>query len=150
MDDPHITMEEYIQLMADKARRGDFETDFPAIVYNDVSTSNQNVSFESTVSIYNAIKSDIDFHISFSYPEDEDYAFIYNKDSSSYKLVPINDLKPEPVNDHVEINTELCSENINIKPTDSAVCISKDTTPVEFQYGVSCGTDKTYRLPVRF
>nr|GFA54872.1 hypothetical protein [Tanacetum cinerariifolium] len=71
MDDPNITIEEYIQLMADKARRGgqtfnwetatygevycddldsftDFKTDFPAIVYNDVSTSNQNVSSEPT------------------------------------------------------------------------------------------------------
>ncbi|GKA56904.1 hypothetical protein Tco_0755976 [Tanacetum coccineum] len=73
----------------------DFETNFPAIVYNDASTSNQNVSSEPTVSIYNAIKSDIDFHISFSDSEDEDYTFIYNKDSSSYKLVPINDLKLE-------------------------------------------------------
>nr|GEZ31142.1 hypothetical protein [Tanacetum cinerariifolium] len=69
MDDPNITMEEYIQLMADKARERhqtfnwetttyddvycedldsftDFETDFPAIVYNDASTSNQNISSE--------------------------------------------------------------------------------------------------------
>nr|GEU61640.1 hypothetical protein [Tanacetum cinerariifolium] len=69
MDDPNITMEEYIQLMADKARGRDqtfnwetatygevycedldsftdFETDFLAIVYNDASTSNQNVSSE--------------------------------------------------------------------------------------------------------
>ncbi|GKC58086.1 hypothetical protein Tco_1085684 [Tanacetum coccineum] len=119
MDDPNITMEEYIQLMADKARGRDqtfnwetatygkvycedldsftdFETDFPTIIYNDASTSNQNVSSEPTVSIYNAIKSDIDFHISFSDSEDEDYTFIYNKDSSSYKLIPANDLKPEP------------------------------------------------------
>ncbi|GJW50074.1 hypothetical protein Tco_0091425 [Tanacetum coccineum] len=155
MDDPNITMEEYIQLMADKARGRDqtfnwetatygkvycedldsftdFETDFPAIVYNDASTSNQNVSSEPTVSIYNAIKSDIDFHISFSDSEDEDYTFIYNKDSSSYKLIPANDLKPEPVNDYVEINIESCSENIDVKPMDSVICISKDTTPVEF------------------
>ncbi|GKC27267.1 hypothetical protein Tco_1034561 [Tanacetum coccineum] len=71
MDDPNITMVEYIQLMADKARGRhqtfnwetvtygkvycddldsftDFETDFPAIVYNDASTSNQNVSSEPT------------------------------------------------------------------------------------------------------
>ncbi|GJV71347.1 hypothetical protein Tco_1491342 [Tanacetum coccineum] len=72
MDDPNITMEEYIQLMADKARGRDqtfnwetatygevycddpdlftyFKTDFPAIVYNDASTSNQNVSYEPTI-----------------------------------------------------------------------------------------------------
>ncbi|GKB25194.1 hypothetical protein Tco_0864595 [Tanacetum coccineum] len=71
MDDPNIMMEEYIQLIADKARGRDqtfnwetatygkvycddsdlftdFETDFPAIVYNDASTSNQNVSSEPT------------------------------------------------------------------------------------------------------
>ncbi|GJX77505.1 hypothetical protein Tco_0324316 [Tanacetum coccineum] len=147
-------MEEYIQLMADKAQRRDqtftwetatygevycdnsdlftdFETDFPTIVYNDALTSNQNVSFEPTVCIYNAIKSDIDFHISFSDSEDEDYTFIYNKESSSYKLTPINDLKPKLVNDYVEINIESCSENIDVKPMDSVICISKGTTPVE-------------------
>ncbi|GJZ94108.1 putative reverse transcriptase domain-containing protein [Tanacetum coccineum] len=71
IDDPNIKIEEYIQLMADKARGHDqtfnwetttyskkycddldsftdFETDFPAIVYNDASTSNQNVSSEPT------------------------------------------------------------------------------------------------------
>ncbi|GJV98725.1 hypothetical protein Tco_1553977 [Tanacetum coccineum] len=125
MDDPNITMEEYIQIMADKAQGRDrtfnwetdmygevycedldsftdFETDFPAIVYNDASTSNQNVSFEPTISIYNAIKSDIDFNISFSDSDsdDEDYTFIYNKDS--------------------------------------------------YQYGVSWGMDTAYRLPVQF
>ncbi|GJW54771.1 hypothetical protein Tco_0098856, partial [Tanacetum coccineum] len=119
----------------------DFETNFPAIVYNDASTSNQNVSSEPTISIYNAIKSDIDFHISFYDSEDEDYTFIYNKDSSSYKLVPINDLKLEPVNDHVEIKTELCSENINIKPTNSVVCISNDTTPIEFDENIETNHD---------
>ncbi|GKA24664.1 hypothetical protein Tco_0710697 [Tanacetum coccineum] len=72
MDDPDITIEEYIQLMADKTRWPgqtfdwetatygnvhcdnldlftNFETDFPTIVYNDASTSNQNVSSEPTV-----------------------------------------------------------------------------------------------------
>ncbi|GJZ39698.1 hypothetical protein Tco_0586261 [Tanacetum coccineum] len=158
MDDPNITMEEYIQLMANKARGGDqtinwetatygevycedldsfkdFETDFPTIVYNDASTSNQNVSSEPTVSIYNTIKSDIDFHISFFDSEEEDYTFIYNKDLSSYKLIPVDDLKPESVNDYVEINTESCSENIDVKPMDSVIC--KDTTH-ELRYCAQC------------
>ncbi|GJV00529.1 hypothetical protein Tco_1329799 [Tanacetum coccineum] len=164
MDDPNIMMEKYIQLMADKARGRDkkfnwetdtygkvycddldsftdFETDFPAIVYNDASTSNQNVSSEPTVSIYNAIKADIDFHISFSDSEDEYFTFIYNKDSSTYKLIPINDLKPEPVNEHVEINTESCSENIDFKPMDSVICISNDATPVEFDENIKTNHD---------
>ncbi|GJU95962.1 hypothetical protein Tco_1320718 [Tanacetum coccineum] len=166
MDDLNITMKEYIQLMADKARGRDhmfnwetatysevyckdidsftnFETDFPAIVYNDASTSSQNVSSEPTVSIYNAINSDIDFHISFSVSEDEDedYTFKYNKDSSSYKLIPANDLKPKPVNDYVEINIESCSENIDVKPIDSVICISKDTTHVEFDENIETNHD---------
>ncbi|GKC47991.1 hypothetical protein Tco_1065713 [Tanacetum coccineum] len=162
MDDPNITMEEYIQLMANKARGGDqtinwetatygevycedldsfkdFETDFPTIVYNDASTSNQNVSSEPTVSIYNTIKSDIDFHISFFDSEEEDYTFIYNKDLSSYKLIPVDDLKPESVNDYVEINTESCSENIDVKPMDSVIC--KDTTHVEFDKNIKTNHD---------
>ncbi|GJY79616.1 hypothetical protein Tco_0485417 [Tanacetum coccineum] len=71
MDDAKITMEEYIELMAEKAqRRGqtfnwetatygkvycdkpdfftDFKADFLAIVYNDVSISNQSVYSEPT------------------------------------------------------------------------------------------------------
>ncbi|GJU93031.1 hypothetical protein Tco_1317787 [Tanacetum coccineum] len=164
MDDVDITMEEYIQLMDDKARRHgqtfdwetatygkvycddldsftDFETDFLAIVYNDASTSNQNISSIPTVSIYNVIKADIDFHISFSDFEDEYYTFIYNKDSSSYKLIHVNDLKSEPVNKHVEINTESCSENIDVKPMDSFICISKDTTLIEFDESIETNHD---------
>ncbi|GKD12154.1 hypothetical protein Tco_1196561 [Tanacetum coccineum] len=135
MDDPNITMEEYIQLMADKAQ-GHFEIDFPAIVYNDASTSNENVSSNPNVRVYNAIKSDIDFHISFSDSKDEDYTFIYNKDLSSYKLIPANDLKPEPINDYLEINIESCSKNIDVKPIDSVIYISNDTTPIDFDENI--------------
>nr|GEU83275.1 hypothetical protein [Tanacetum cinerariifolium] len=154
MDDPNITMEEYIKLQANKAqRRGRtfnwetatyskvycdnldfftyFETDYLAIIYNDASTSKQNVSFEPTISIYNAIKAEIDFNISFSDSDDKDYTFIYDKDLFSYKLIYVNYLKPEPVNNHVKINTKLCSENIDIKPMDSVVCISNNATSVE-------------------
>ncbi|GJS85523.1 hypothetical protein Tco_0752064 [Tanacetum coccineum] len=154
MDDPNITMEEYIKLQVEKSqRRGqtfnwetatygksycddldfftDFEADYPAIVYNDALTSNENVPSKPPVSIYNEIKADIDFSISFSDSDDEDYTFICDKNSFSYKLIHVNDLKPEPVNDHVEINTELCSENVDIKPMDSVVCICNNTTLVE-------------------
>ncbi|GJZ94935.1 hypothetical protein Tco_0667138, partial [Tanacetum coccineum] len=118
MDDPNITMEEYIKLQAEKAqRRGqtfnwetatygkiycdnldfftDFEADFLGIVYNDALTSNENISLEPTVSIYNAIKTNFDFSISFSDSDDEDYTFICDKDSFSYKLIHVDNLKPE-------------------------------------------------------
>ncbi|GJW21638.1 putative reverse transcriptase domain-containing protein [Tanacetum coccineum] len=142
MDDPSITMEEYIKLQAEKSQRRDFEADFPAIVYNDALTSNENVSSEPTVSIYNAIKTNFDFSISFSDSDDEDYTFICDKDSFSYKLIHVDSLKPEPVNDHIEINTELRSENIDIKPMDSVVCISNDTTPVESDEYLKTNHDK--------
>nr|GEV44065.1 hypothetical protein [Tanacetum cinerariifolium] len=133
MNDPDITMEECIQLMADKVRRhgqafdwetptycnvhcddfdlfADLQTDFPTIVYNDASTSNQNVSFEPT-------------------------------DLFSYKLVHVDDLKPEPVNNHVEINIESCSENTDIKLMDNVICIRNDTTPIEFDKNIEINHD---------
>nr|GEY11179.1 hypothetical protein [Tanacetum cinerariifolium] len=73
----------------------DSEIDFPAIVYNDASTSNENVLSEPSVSIYNAIKANINFNISFSDSDDEDYTFIYDKNSLSHKLIHVDDLKLE-------------------------------------------------------
>ncbi|GJV03627.1 hypothetical protein Tco_1337196 [Tanacetum coccineum] len=95
MDDSNITMEEYIKLQAEMAQRcghtfnwetatysksycddldffTDFEVDYPAIVYNDALTSNENVPSKPPISIYNAIQADIDFSISFSDPDDEE------------------------------------------------------------------------------
>nr|GEU28689.1 hypothetical protein [Tanacetum cinerariifolium] len=51
---------------------------FLAIVYDDASTSSHNVSSEPSVSIYDAIQSDINFNISFSNSEDKDYVAQYN------------------------------------------------------------------------
>nr|GEU36066.1 hypothetical protein [Tanacetum cinerariifolium] len=140
MDDPNIIMEEYIQLMVDKAhKRGhmfdwetamygkiyddidtfkDFEADFPAIIYNDALASDQEVASEPTVSPHNAIRADFDFKISFAKSDDEDYTFIYDKNSSSYKLISVNNLKPDTGNNIDEINVKLPSEDISIKPMD--------------------------------
>ncbi|GKD87985.1 hypothetical protein Tco_1359139, partial [Tanacetum coccineum] len=95
MDDPNITMEEYIRLEEEKARsRGKVynretamygkiwydedvhdlryvETEFPAIIYNDAFTSEVTLSYEPTVSPLN--ENEIDFRISFEESEDEDY-----------------------------------------------------------------------------
>ncbi|GKF05403.1 hypothetical protein Tco_0036071 [Tanacetum coccineum] len=95
MDDPNITMEEYIFLEEEKAhRRGkvynwetakydkiwydedvrdhrSVETKFPAIVFNDALTSEVTHSCEPTVSSLN--NNEIDFRISFDESDDEDY-----------------------------------------------------------------------------
>ncbi|GJV36484.1 hypothetical protein Tco_1408961 [Tanacetum coccineum] len=149
MDDPNITMEEYIQLMADKThKRGqmfDWETgmygkiyddidlfkyfraDFPTIVYNDALASDLKVLSEPTVSPHNAIKADFDFTISFSESVDEDYTFIYDKNSSFYKLVSVKDLKSDTETDVDEINVKLPSEDISIIPLNSVINVNVDT-----------------------
>ncbi|GJT44404.1 hypothetical protein Tco_0953119 [Tanacetum coccineum] len=95
MDDPNITMEEYIRLEEEKAhRRGQVynwetatygkiwhnedvrdlrsvETEFLAIVFNDTLTFEVTLSCEPTVSPLNDNK--IDFRISFEESDDEDY-----------------------------------------------------------------------------
>ncbi|GJY74871.1 hypothetical protein Tco_0479302 [Tanacetum coccineum] len=97
MDDPNITMEEYIRLEEEKARRRgkvynwetatygkiwydedvhdlrSVETEFPAIVFNDALTSEVALSCEPTVSPLN--DNQIDFRISFDESDDEDYTF---------------------------------------------------------------------------
>ncbi|GKC19281.1 hypothetical protein Tco_1021431 [Tanacetum coccineum] len=94
MDDPSITMEEYIRLEEEKAHRrgkvynwetatygkiwdnedvhdlGSVETEFPAIVFNDTLTSEAALSCEPTVSSLN--NDEIDFRISFDESDDED------------------------------------------------------------------------------
>nr|GEX89443.1 hypothetical protein [Tanacetum cinerariifolium] len=63
MDDPNITMEEYIRLEEEKARRC-------AIVFNDTFASEATPSCEPTVSSIN--NDEIDFRISFDECNDED------------------------------------------------------------------------------
>ncbi|GJW01181.1 hypothetical protein Tco_1556432 [Tanacetum coccineum] len=95
MDDPNITMEEYIRLEEEKAQKhgkvfnwktakygkiwynedvhdlGSVETKFPPIVFNDTLTSEATLSCEPTISSLN--DNEIDFRISFDESDDEDY-----------------------------------------------------------------------------
>ncbi|GKE76935.1 hypothetical protein Tco_1543055 [Tanacetum coccineum] len=91
MDDPNITMEEYIRLEEEKARRR-------AIVFNDAFTSEVMHSCKPTVSPPNDNK--IDFKISFGKSDDEDYTIIFDKNSFSYKLISKTDLE----NDNDKVN----------------------------------------------
>ncbi|GJT95520.1 hypothetical protein Tco_1091038 [Tanacetum coccineum] len=126
MDDPNITMEEYIRLEEEKAhRRGkvynwetatygkiwcdedvhdlrSVETEFPAIIFNDALTSEVALSCEPTVSPLN--DNQIDFRISFDESDDEDYMVIYDKSSFSYKIISVNDLKTDSENDNDKVN----------------------------------------------
>ncbi|GJX37202.1 hypothetical protein Tco_0250505 [Tanacetum coccineum] len=130
MDDPNITMEEYIRLQEEKAQRAsrtfnwqtatydkvkyyededdcftNFESEFPAIVFDD--TSDATLSCEPTVSPLNDNK--IDFRISFDESDYEDYTIIYDENSFSYKIIFVNDLKTDSENDNDKVNMPLFS-----------------------------------------
>ncbi|GKA56940.1 hypothetical protein Tco_0756012 [Tanacetum coccineum] len=107
MDDPNITMDEYIRLEEEKARRHgkvynwetttygkiwydedvhdlrSVETKFPAIVFNDVLTYEVALSCEPTVSPLN--NNQINFIISFDESDDEDYTVSYFDDFDYFK-----------------------------------------------------------------
>ncbi|GJR41275.1 hypothetical protein Tco_1216959 [Tanacetum coccineum] len=95
MDDPNITIEEYIRLEKEKARRR-------AIVLNDALISEVTLTCEPTVSPLNDNK--INFRISFDESDDEDYTVIYDKNSFSYKIISVNDLKTDSKNDNDKVN----------------------------------------------
>nr|GEX72430.1 hypothetical protein [Tanacetum cinerariifolium] len=126
MDDPNITMEEYIRIEEEKARKRrkvfnweaakygkiwydenvhdlrSVETKFPTIVFNDNLTSNETLFCEPTVCSLN--DNEIDFRISFDESDDEDYTVVFDKNSFSYKIISANDLKMDFENDNDKVN----------------------------------------------
>ncbi|GJX94618.1 hypothetical protein Tco_0349204 [Tanacetum coccineum] len=125
MDDPNITMEEYIRLEEEKARRQgrtfnwqtarygkmeyyenkdysftDLKTKYLAIVLDDASDTT--LSCEPTVSPLDNNK--IDFKISFDESDDEDYMVIFDKNSFSCKIVSVDNLKTDSENENDKVN----------------------------------------------
>ncbi|GJQ93428.1 hypothetical protein Tco_0004567 [Tanacetum coccineum] len=72
----------------------DFETEFPAIVFDNKLTI---IPSEPTVSPSN--ENEVDFRISLDESDDEDYTVILDENSFSYKIIPVNDLKTDSGND---------------------------------------------------
>ncbi|GJS91453.1 hypothetical protein Tco_0774089 [Tanacetum coccineum] len=84
MDDPSITIEEYIRLEEEKSHR------------------RATLSCEPTVSSLN--NDEIDFRISFDESDNEDCTIIFDKNSFSYKIISVNDLKTGLENDNDKVN----------------------------------------------
>ncbi|GJW48621.1 hypothetical protein Tco_0080267 [Tanacetum coccineum] len=125
MDNPKITIEEYIRLEEEKARRHgkvfnwetakygkiwddedvhdlrSVETEFPAIVFENAFTFEVTHSCEPTVS---SLNDEINFKISFDESDDEDYTIIFDKNSFSHKIISSNDLKTGSKNDNEKVN----------------------------------------------
>nr|GEU69999.1 hypothetical protein [Tanacetum cinerariifolium] len=140
MDDPNITIEEYIMFEEEKARKQrkvfncetakyskiwydedvhdlrSVETEFPAIVFNDNLTSDETLSCEPTVSPLN--DNQIEFRISFDESDDEDYMVVFDKNLFSYKIISTNYLKTDSKNNNKKVNMPLFSS-----PEPSVSCI---------------------------
>ncbi|GKF49181.1 hypothetical protein Tco_0142432, partial [Tanacetum coccineum] len=125
MDDPNITMEEYIRLEEEKARKHgkafnwetakygkiwydedvqdlrSVEIEFLAIAFNDQISSEKTLSCEPMVS---SLNDEIDFKILFDDFDDEDYIVIFDKNSFSYKIISTNDMKTDLKNDNEKVN----------------------------------------------
>ncbi|GKB43322.1 hypothetical protein Tco_0888264 [Tanacetum coccineum] len=78
MNNPNLTMEEYVRLEEEKAL---------SIPVND----------------------EIDFRISFDESDDEDYTIICDKNSFSYKMISVNNLKMDSENDYEEVMPSILS-----------------------------------------
>ncbi|GJX56416.1 hypothetical protein Tco_0286313 [Tanacetum coccineum] len=125
MDDPNIIMEEYIKLEEEKARRrgrvfnwqtatygkiridddlhdlSSVEAEFPAIVINDAFAPQDALQCKSQVST--PFNDEIDFRISFDESDDEDYTIICDKNSFSYKMISVNNLKTDSEKDNEKV-----------------------------------------------
>ncbi|GKC21307.1 hypothetical protein Tco_1023457 [Tanacetum coccineum] len=135
MDDPNITMEEYIRLEEEKARRhgrtfnwqtttygkmeycededdsfSNLKTEYPTIVFDD--TSDAKLSCEPMVSPLD--NNEIDFKISFDESDDADYMVIFDKKSFSYKIISVDNLKTDSKNENDKVNMP---SSLSLEPT---------------------------------
>ncbi|GJZ53842.1 hypothetical protein Tco_0608727 [Tanacetum coccineum] len=78
------------------------DNEFPLYSYNDALTYEVALSCEPTVSPLN--DNQIDLRLSFDESDDEDYTVIYDKNSFSYKIIYVNDLKTDSENDNDKVN----------------------------------------------
>ncbi|GKD73935.1 hypothetical protein Tco_1332217 [Tanacetum coccineum] len=139
MDDLNMIMEEYIKLEEEKARRrgrvfnwqtttygkiridddlhdlSSVEVEFPAIVINDAFATHDALQCKSQVSIL--VNDEIEFRISFDESDDKDYTITCDKNSFSYKMISVNDLKTDSENDYEKVMPSISS----LKPTTSYI-----------------------------
>ncbi|GJW23127.1 hypothetical protein Tco_0033749 [Tanacetum coccineum] len=125
MDDQNITMEEYIRLKEEKARRQgrtfdwqtatygrmeyyeneddnftNLETEYPTIVFDDI--SDEALSCKPTVSPLD--NNEIDFNILFDESDDEEYMIVFDENSFSCKIISVDNLKTNSENENDKIN----------------------------------------------
>ncbi|GJR78564.1 hypothetical protein Tco_0149349 [Tanacetum coccineum] len=102
MEDPNITMEEYIRLEEEKARRNGKVYNWETATYGRIWHDDEVHNLISVETEFPAIV--FDDTISFDESDDEDYTVIFDKKSFSYKIISVNNLKTDSENDNDKIN----------------------------------------------
>ncbi|GJX34381.1 hypothetical protein Tco_0245938, partial [Tanacetum coccineum] len=105
-----------------------FETDFPAIVFDDPLGTDQKISFKPTVSPLD--DNNFNFKISFDEFDDEDYTVLYDKKLFSYKLISVNNLKTDSENDNIKVNVSL--GDIVVEQSENGIDANINTQSHEF------------------
>ncbi|GJT11537.1 hypothetical protein Tco_0858579 [Tanacetum coccineum] len=145
MDDPDITIGEYIRIEEEKARRRghvynwetatygriwydedvhylrSFEKEFPAIVYNDALTCKSYFSPEPTLSPQNIDEFNLKNKTSLSECDGEEQNIIYFNDLFPFNVIYPNDLKSDKDNDNDKIDIKQPSEDISIIPSPNVI-----------------------------
>ncbi|GJX26175.1 hypothetical protein Tco_0232471 [Tanacetum coccineum] len=159
MDKPNITMEEYIRLDEEKARR----REFPAIVYNDALTSKLDFLTEPTINPQHIAEFNLKDETSLSECDEEEQNILFFNDLFPFNVIYPDDSKSDKDNDD-KIDMKHSSGG-NVMNTDDGAYAqmsnklletSHDTsnkffktkTFIKSQYGISWGMDTAYRLPV--
>ncbi|GJW43972.1 hypothetical protein Tco_0072771 [Tanacetum coccineum] len=131
MDDPNITMEEYIRLEEEKAcRRGkvynwktatyDFENEFPAIIYNDALTSKLDFLTKPTVSPQHIDEFDLKDESSLSECDEKEQNVLNFNDLFPFNVICPNDSKSDKDNDDDKIDIKHSSGGNVINTDDGA------------------------------
>nr|GFA58020.1 hypothetical protein [Tanacetum cinerariifolium] len=113
MDDPDITMEDYITLEEEKARRRDFlkdfENEFPTIVYNDALTSKSDSSTEPVEIPHRINEFDLKSETSLSECDEKKQNILYFNNLFPFNLIYPDDLNSEKANDDDKIDIKQSS-----------------------------------------
>ncbi|GJS75650.1 hypothetical protein Tco_0725531 [Tanacetum coccineum] len=145
MDDPDITMEEYVQLETDRALRNGkvynwekamyckiwydedihymrfFKTEFPAIVYNDALASESDFSSEPTISPQRVDEISLKNETSLFEYDDTEYNVISYNDIFPFNIFSVDDSKSDMDNVNDNIDIKQYSGDILIEPLPNVI-----------------------------
>ncbi|GKD00537.1 hypothetical protein Tco_1170811 [Tanacetum coccineum] len=119
MDDPNITIEEYVQLETERALRNEF----PTIVYNYALASKSGFSSKPTVSTTHVDEVNLNDETSLSEYDDKEHNVISFNDLFPFNIYSVNDSKLHTDNDNDNVDIKQYSGDISIEPLPNVISI---------------------------